>query len=199
MLREVDVESGDRGFEYGPGVRLEGELSLERARDRRREDDLLLRLGQRPHRREGGVFVLVLHPGQGEACRLYEHALARTPGGKILVARPRRRPVGGLLEDDVEGARHVVIGERGPGELEEREVEGRLEVPRQVRLDERRTDGAEVVGESDPDPRLLADLRARVGRRRERRVHAARAGAVRLARVRALGHVLGPHEALDDL
>ena len=122
-----------------------------------------------------------------------------TPGGEVLVVRPRRRPVGGILEDDVEGARHVVIGERGPGELEERQVEGRLEVPRQVRLDERRADGAQIVGESDPDPRLLANLRTRIGRRRERRVHAARTGPVRLARVRTPGHVLGPHEALDYL
>ena len=56
-------------------------------------------------------------------------------------------------------------GEHVACELEQQEIEGRLEVAGEVRLDERGADGTEVVTEPDTDARLLACLGLRVGTR----------------------------------
>ena len=45
MPRKIDIETSDGGLEFGPGAGFEGELTLDRARDRRREQRLLLRPG----------------------------------------------------------------------------------------------------------------------------------------------------------
>ena len=64
MGREVDVEADGRGFQLGPGVGLKSELALDRARDRGREERLLLRLRKRPQGGEGLAVVLMVQPVQ---------------------------------------------------------------------------------------------------------------------------------------
>ena len=110
----------------------------------------------------------------------------------------------------------VAPREHGAHHLEHHEVEGGLEVVREMHLHERSADGAEIVGEPDADTGVGAGLRARVGRRCDGRrhrgsVHAAAgigrgAGAsVRIPAVRGgitgglLRHVLRLHQPLDHL
>ena len=62
MLREVDVEPRDGGFELGTRAVLEGELALHRPCDRGREQHLLVGPGEFPERRETDRVVVPLHP-----------------------------------------------------------------------------------------------------------------------------------------
>ena len=102
MLREVDVEPGDGGLELGPGVVLEGELALDRARDRGGEQLFLVRARQSTECCEAGRVVVALHPLEGQVRPVGEHRFARAPAREVVVVRPRGGPIGGLVELDVE-------------------------------------------------------------------------------------------------
>ena len=107
----------------------------------------------------------------------------------------------------------VAAREHRTHELEHHQVERGLEVVREMRLDERGADRAQIVGEPDADARLLAGLGTGVDRRGDGRgdrgtVHTAGVGrgvvaGVRILTVRVgaalLRHVLRLHQALDDL
>ena len=144
-----------------------------------------------------------------------EHRLARAPGGEFVVVGPRSRPVGGLVEGDVEGVPRsgVALGEHRADELEHHQVERGLEVVREVRLHQRGADRAQVVGKPDADAGVLARLGLAVLRRLHRRGHgrSGDAASIGVAVVRGLGgragvrglrrlrHVFGLHQPLDDL
>ena len=100
VLREVDVEPRDGGFELRTRVVLEGELALHRPCDRGREPLLLVGAGQCPERREAGRVVVALHPLEGVVGPVREHRLAGAPRREFVVVRPRGGPVGGLVEGD---------------------------------------------------------------------------------------------------
>ena len=68
---------------------------------------------------------------------------------------------------DVECAVMVAVGEYAAGELEQQEIEGRIEVASELALDDGRADGPQVVGESDADARFLARLGFRIAGRSE--------------------------------
>ena len=76
-----------------------------------------------------------------------ERGFTRVVGGEVLVAGAIVRPVRGLVDGDVEGARAIAMGEDAAGELEEQQVKGCLEVGCEVRLDDVGADGAKVVAE----------------------------------------------------
>ena len=61
----------------------------------------------------------------------------------------------------------VAAGEHAPGELEQQQIEGRLEVAGELALDDGRADGPQVVGEADTDARFLARLGFRIAGRSE--------------------------------
>ena len=158
MLREVDVEAGDRGLQFRARLGLEGQLALHRARDAGGEQRLLLGLRKRAQRREGLAVVLDLQPVEGETRAVFEHGLARAPGGEVFVVHAHGRPVGGLPDRDVERVRLVAVGEDGPAELEQHEVEGGLEVPGELGLHQRCPDRPQIVGKADADTGFLARL-----------------------------------------
>ena len=215
MLREFDAETRDGGFELRARLGLEGELGLHRARDAGGEQRLLVGLRQGPERGEGLAVVLDLQPVEGNARAVRQHRLARRPALELLVVHAHRRPVGGLADGDVEGVRLVTVGEHRAPHLEQHEVEGGLEVPGEIGLDERRPDMPQIVGEADTDAHLLARLGLAVLRQRHGRGYGRagnvdtvrdglRAVTVRglrtgVAELRVLRHVLRLHQALDDL
>ena len=61
----------------------------------------------------------------------------------------------------------VAGGEHAAGELEQQQIEGRLEVAGELALDDGRADGPQVVGETDADARFLARLGLRIAGRSE--------------------------------
>ena len=205
---EDDTEPGDGGFELGPGAVLEGELALERARHAGREQRPLVRLGQSPKRGEGVFVFFLLQPVERKARAVGQQALAGAVLLESIVVHAQRGPVQGLPDGDIERIGLIAAGEHGTAHLEQQEIEGGLEVPGEMRLDQRGADGPQIVGEPDADARFLARLGAGVGRRcrragQPRRLKGAvlafavvRFGAVRGAL--ALGHVLGADEALDE-
>ena len=215
MGGEVDAEPGDGRFQLGPGAVLEGELALHRARGAGREQALLAGLGQSPQRREGLAVVLHGEPVERERRAVGQHGLARAHRGEGVVVGPERRPVRGLADRDVERVVVVAGGEYRAAHLEQHEVEGGREILREMRLDQRGADGAEVVAEPYADARLLARLGFRVGTRGRHgrsgdggRLDAGDAGLIAAVivlpcRIRVAGllgrHVLGPDQALDDL
>ena len=156
MLREVDVEAGDRGLQLGTCLWLEGELPLYRPRDAGGEQRVLLGLGERTHGREGLAVVLDRQPVEAEPRAVLQHGFARAPGGEVFVVHAHSRPVGGLAHRDVECMRLVTVGEDGAAELEQHEVEGGLEVPGELRLHQRRPDRPQIVGKADADTAFLA-------------------------------------------
>ena len=79
MLRELDAEPGDGGFELRARLGLEGELGLDRARDAGGEQRLFLCHGQRPERGEGLAVVLDLQPVEGKPRAVRQHRLTRRP------------------------------------------------------------------------------------------------------------------------
>ena len=62
----------------------------------------------------------------------------------------------------------VAAGEHGTAHLEQQEVEGGLEIPGEMRLDQSGADGPQIVGKPDADARFLARLGAGVDRRGRR-------------------------------
>ena len=215
MLREVDVEPRDRGFELGPRLGLEGELALDRPRDAGREQRLLLGLGQGPESGEGLAVVPDLQPVERQVRAVVQHGLARRPVGEVGVVHPGVGPVRGLLDRDVEGVVVVAMGKHGTAHLEHREVEGGREVAGKMRLHQRGADAALIVGEPDADAHLLARLGLAVPRPRHGlgdgrsgggnamgrgvRVVAVGGPGCRAAGLLRLRHVLGLDQAGDDL
>ena len=137
-----------------------------------------------------------------------------------VVVGAERRPDRGLAHGDVERVVVVARREHRATHLEQHEVEGGPEVLCQMRLDQSRPDGAEVVGEADADTGLLARLGLGVGAcRRHGRIgngRGTRAGdldagtAIVGAGGSVIGgglpgggvlrrHVLGLHQAVHDL
>ena len=158
VFREVDVEPGDRGLQLGTRLGLEGELALHRPRDAGGEQRLLPGLRKFTERRKGLAVVLDREPVEAETRAVFQHRLARAPGGEVFVVHAHGRPVGGLADRDVERVRLVAVGEDGAAELEQHEVEGGLEVPGELRLHQSGADRPEIVGKADADAGLLARL-----------------------------------------
>ena len=107
----------------------------------------------------------------------------------------------------------VAAGEHASGELEQQQIEGRIEVAGELALDDGRADGPQVVGEPDADARFFARFGFRIAGRSEGRHECGRidtrdgvllvaggvvSGRSRIARF-ACGHVFGPDQALDQL
>ena len=141
-------------------------MALDRARDAGREQALLVGLGPCAERGEGLSLVLHGEPVEGEVRAVGQHRLAGTHGGEGVIVRAERWPVRGLAHRDVEGVVVVAGGEHRARHLEQHEVERGPEFLRQMGLDQRRADGAEIVAEPDADARVLARLGLRVGTRR---------------------------------
>ena len=209
---EIDVEPGHGRFDFGPGFGFERQLTLQRARDAGREQDLLVPFGKRPQFGEGlgigqaGPVELLCGPVDLEVL------LADIDVAESIVVDPHGRTVRGLGCPDVERVVMVAAGEHVPGELEQQQIEGRLEVAGELALDDGRADGPQVVGEADTDARFLARLGFRIAGRSEGSHECGRidagdgvllvTGIVVSGRVRfacfARGHVLGPDQALDQ-
>ena len=164
---EVDVEPGDGRFDLGPGLGFERQLALQRARDAGREQGPLVLFGKRPQFSEG------LGIGQAGPVELLrgtvdlEVLLADIDGAESIVVDPHGRTVRCLGCPDVERVVMVAVGEHAPGELEQQQIEGRLEVAGELALDDGRADGPQVVGEADADARFLARLGFRIAGRSE--------------------------------
>ena len=79
-----------------------------------------------------------------------------------IVVDPHGGTVRGLGRPDIECVIMVAGGEHAPGELEQQQIEGRLEVAGELALDDGRADGPQIVGESDADARFLARLGFRI-------------------------------------
>ena len=166
VFGEVDVEACDGGLEFRPGVVLEGELGLEGAGDGGGEEGLLLLARELPEGGEASVVAVGLNPLEGQVGAVCQHGFAAAPVGEFVVVDPGGRPVGGLAEGDVERVVvvDVALGEERADELEDGEVEGRVEVVGEVGFDQSGPDAAQVVGEADADSGFLAGLGLRVGR-----------------------------------
>ena len=126
---------------------LEGELAVAAAGDAGGEELLLGRWREGCEGCERFGVILDFEPVQRERGVVVERGFARVVGGEVLVAGANARPVGGLGDGDVEGARVIAVGEDAAGELKEQQVERRLEVGGEVRLDDGGADGAKVVAE----------------------------------------------------
>ena len=120
--------------------------------------------GKARHGGEGLGIVLDGEPVEGEVRAVGQHRLAGTHGGEGVIVRAERRPVRGLAHRDVEGVVVVAGGEHRARHLEQHEVERGPEFLRQMGLDQRRADGAEIVAEPDADARVLARLASGSGR-----------------------------------
>ena len=103
--------------------------------------------------------------------------LADIDGAESIVIDTHGRTVRGLGRPDVEGVVMVAGGEHAPGELEQQQIEGRLEVAGEFALDDGRADGPQIVGEPDADAGLPARLGLRVARARVRRREGGRLNA----------------------
>ena len=97
--------------------------------------------------------------------RSARQALAWAQLREGIVVHAQRRPVRGLADGDIERIGLIAAGEHRTSHLEQQEIEGGLEVPGEMRLDQRGADGPQVVGEPDADAGFLARLGARVDRR----------------------------------
>ena len=159
---EVDVEPCHGRFDLGPGLGFERQLGLQRARDAGREQDPFVPFGKRPQFGEGLVI------GQAGPVELLrgpvdlEVLLADIDGAESVVVDPHPRTVRCLGHPDIECVVMVAVGEHAPGELEQQQIEGRLEVAGELALDDGRADGPQVVGEADADARFLARLGFRI-------------------------------------
>ena len=140
---------------------------FQRARDAGREQGPLVPFGKRPQLGEGLVI------GQAGPVELLrgpvdlEVLLANIDGAESIVVDPHGRTVRCLGRPDVERVVMVAAGEHAPGELEQQQIEGRLEVAGELALDDGRADGPQIVGEADADARFLARLGFRIAGRSE--------------------------------
>ncbi|MDE0702696.1 MAG: hypothetical protein OXH59_03135, partial [Rhodospirillaceae bacterium] len=92
--------------------------------------------------------------------------IARRPGREVGVVHPGVGPVRGLLDRDVERVVAVARREHRAAHLEQHEVEGSREVAGEMRLHQRRADGALIVRQPDADAGLLTRLGLAVPRPR---------------------------------
>ena len=96
-----------------------------------------------------------------------EVLLADVDGAESIVVDPHGRTVRGLGRPDVERVVMVAGGEYAACQLEQQQIEGRLEVAGELALDDGRADGPQIVGEADADARFLARLGFRIAGRSE--------------------------------
>ena len=140
---------------------------FERARDAGGEQPLLVLGGKGPQRGEGLRAVLD-RPASRSGARSGPPAWPRRGSSRRSRRRwhPERCGRSGVSRDgDVERIVAVARGEHRASHLEQHEVEGGREVLGEMRLDQRRPDGAEIVGEPDADTGLLARLGLGIGTR----------------------------------
>ena len=166
---EVDVEPGHGRFDLRPGLGFERQLALQRARDTGREQGPFVPFGKRPQLGEG---LGIGQAGPVEFLRGtvdLEVLLADIDSAESIVVDTHRRTVRCLGRPDVECIVMVAGGEHAPGELEQQQIEGRLEVASELALDDGRADGPQVVGEADADACFLARLGFRIAGRSEGR------------------------------